>query len=122
MCALAPIRLLIADDHPPFAAWLAQLLAEEASVQVVGIAHDGAQAVELAAALGPDVVLLDVDMPRLDGFQAAERIRGRSPATGIVIVTGTEGWSDHARGVGGFVLKDDVGDKLVAAIHAEIAA
>jgi two-component system NarL family response regulator len=119
-----PIRLLIADDHVSFAASLKELLATETSVEVVGIVHDGAEAVELAASLRPDVVLLDLDMPRLDGFQAAERIRKQKPDTKIVIVTGTAGGSDRARdlGISGYVLKNDVREELVPAIQGQSAA
>ncbi len=114
-----PLRLLIADDQPLFASSLEELLAPEDSVEVVGVAHDGAEAVELAASLDPDVVLLDVEMPRLDGFQAAERIKERSPATRIVIVTGTAGSEARADEVESVVLKADVGSQLLPAIHSK---
>lgn len=113
------LRLLIADDHAPFASSLEEFLATDDSLEVVGVAHDGAEAVELAAALEPDVVLLDVDMPRLDGVQAAEQIREHRPGTGIVIVTGAEGGGARARGIANVVLKSDVGEELLPAIHAE---
>lgn len=121
MSLCAPLRLLIADDHAPFASSLKALLEHEESVEVVGIARDGVEAVKLAASLEPNVVLLDVDMPRMDGFEAAERIKERNPATRIVIVTGTAESSERAREVGGsgFVLKADVGDELLEAIHAK---
>jgi DNA-binding NarL/FixJ family response regulator len=110
------LRLLIADDHALFACSLEALLEPEDSVEVVGVAQDGLEAVELAAALEPDVVLLDVEMPRLNGYQAAERIRKRNPGTGIVMVTGAE---ESARRSGKVVLKDDVGEALLPAIRAE---
>jgi DNA-binding NarL/FixJ family response regulator len=95
-------------------------------VEVVGIARDGVQAVELAALLEPDVVLLDIDMPRLDGFQAAERIREQSPDIRIVIITGEarSGNGTRARelGTSGYVLKAAVDEELLPAIHAEAAA
>jgi len=121
-----PTRLLIADDHAPFAALVEALLAEETSIQVVGVARDGAEAVDLAATLEPDVVLLDIDMPRLDGFQAAERIRERNPTIRVVIVTGQPAPEngDRARDLGasGYVLKTDVPSELVRAIHSPAAA
>jgi DNA-binding NarL/FixJ family response regulator len=122
MKTIPPLRLLIADDYAPFTCTLEQLLAREKSVEVVGVAHDGAEAVELAASLDPDVVLLDLDMPRLNGFQAAERIKERSPATRIVIVTGTAGTDARSGDVEGFVLKSAVEQELLPAIHAEAPA
>jgi DNA-binding NarL/FixJ family response regulator len=115
----SPLRLLIADDHALFASSLEELLAPEDSVDVVGVAHDGMEAVELAASLEPDVVLLDVDMPRLDGFQAAERIKERNPGTRIVIVTGTAATRTRPQGVESVVLKADVGSQLLPAIHSK---
>ena len=113
-----PLRVLIADDHEPFVCSLEQLLAHDASVQVVGVAHDGVEAVRLAASLDPDLVLLDVDMPRLDGLQAAEQIKERRPATRIVIVTGTAGSGAQAGSVERLVLKSHVGEELLPAIRA----
>jgi DNA-binding NarL/FixJ family response regulator len=112
------LRLLIADDHAPFASTLEALLTQDDSVEVVGVAHDGAEAVELAASLEPDVVLLDVEMPRLNGFQAAERIKERNPATRILLITGTTGYETRTGGFEKVVPKTDVGDKLLPAIHA----
>jgi DNA-binding NarL/FixJ family response regulator len=119
---LPSLRLLIADDHAAFACSLEALLAHDDSVHVIGVAHDGAEAVELAASLEPDVVLLDVNMPRLDRFQAAERIKERNPATRIVIVTATAGDETAAQGVERVVLKADIGEELLGAIHAETPA
>ena len=115
---MSALRLLIADDHAPFATALEELLAAEKCVEVVGVAHDGAEAVELATSLEPDIVLLDVDMPRLNGFEAAKRIKERNPATRILMVTGT---TENESRTGGFervVLKTEIGEKLLPAIRA----
>ena len=70
-----PLRVLIADDHRLFAEALEAILAADERIEVVGQAGDGGQAVELANRLGPDVVLMDVSMPVLDGFEATREIR-----------------------------------------------
>ncbi len=73
-----PLRVLIADDHRLFAEALEAILAADDRIEVVGQAGDGGQAVELARKLDPDVVLMDVSMPVLDGFQATREIRAWS--------------------------------------------
>ena len=70
-----PLRILIADDHRLFAEALEAILGSDERIEVVGQASDGEQAVELARKLGPDVVLMDVSMPVLDGFEATREIR-----------------------------------------------
>jgi DNA-binding NarL/FixJ family response regulator len=120
------IRVLIADDHAPFAASVKELLATDDSIEVIGVARDGAQAVELAELLEPDVVLMDLDMPRMDGYTAAERIRARNPTVRIVIVTGgtmrSAGTATGNLGSAGFVLKTNVGSELLEAIRTQAAA
>jgi CheY-like chemotaxis protein len=82
-----PLRLILADDDEGARALLRSLF-EDGGARVVGEAADGIEAVELTLAHTPDVVLLDVHMPRLDGLQAAERIREAAPQTGILLHTG----------------------------------
>jgi DNA-binding NarL/FixJ family response regulator len=82
-----PIRVLLVDDHGILRAGLRALLGNEPDIEVVGEAADGEEAVERAAALDPDVIVLDIAMPRLDGLEAARRIRARELRARILILT-----------------------------------
>lgn len=104
------IAVLIADDHPVVRQGLRTFLELQDDLEVVGEASDGAEAVELAARLLPDVVLMDLVMPGLDGIDATRRIRDGSPATRVVVLTS---FSDDDRiipavraGAAGYLLKD----------------
>jgi DNA-binding NarL/FixJ family response regulator len=120
-----PIRVLIADDHRLFAEALETILAGEARILVVGRAGDGREAVELARELRPDIVLMDVGMPLLDGLAAARAIRADRADARILMLTGSNAREDvdQAReaGAAGYVTKDRVAAELIAAI-LEIAA
>jgi CheY-like chemotaxis protein len=83
-----PIRLLYADDDERYRLLLGTVLRTYPQFEVVGVAEDGEEAVELALAEQPDVVLLDIEMPRLGGLEAAERIAAELPSTQIVLHTG----------------------------------
>ena len=83
----APVRVLIADDHPMIRWGLAQLVSAEPDLELVGTAEDGVRAVELAEREHPDVVLLDLSMPELDGVGAAEQLRQRSPSTRVLVLS-----------------------------------
>jgi DNA-binding NarL/FixJ family response regulator len=85
------VRVLIADDHRLFAELLMAVLSEDGRVDVVGIADDGAEVVDLALELRPDVILMDVNMPMMNGLEATRRIRGAGLTIPIVLLTGTEG-------------------------------
>jgi DNA-binding NarL/FixJ family response regulator len=104
------VRILIADDHRLFAESLMAVLSEDERVDVVGIAEDGQEAVELTAELQPDVVLMDLKMPVIDGFEATRRIREGGLDTQILILTGTDqeiGSEDAAAaGASGYLRKE----------------
>ena len=115
-----PLRVLIADDHRLFAEALQAILATDERIEVVGQAGDGSEAVELARALDPDVVLMDVSMPVLDGFEATREIRAESRDTRVLMLTGSNSRADVDRsreaGASGYVTKDRIASELVATI------
>jgi len=115
-----PLRVLIADDHRLFAEALEAILAGDERIDVVGQAGDGREAVELARTLDPDVVLMDVSMPVLDGFEATREIRAASDDTHVLMLTGSNSRADVDRsrevGASGYVTKDRIASELVAAI------
>jgi DNA-binding NarL/FixJ family response regulator len=121
----SPIRVLIADDHRLFAEALEAVLSMDERIEVVGRAADGGEAVELARTLRPDVVALDISMPVLDGFEAAEQIVGFDEPPAVLMLTGSNAPEDveRARGVGarGYVTKDTIAASLVDAILAAAA-
>ena len=115
-----PLRVLIADDHRLFAEALEAILAADDRIEVVGQAGDGGQAVELARKLDPDVVLMDVSMPVLDGFQATRKIRAETEGVRVLMLTGSNSRADVDRsreaGASGYVTKDRIASELVSAI------
>ncbi|OGO05701.1 MAG: DNA-binding response regulator [Chloroflexi bacterium RBG_13_54_9] len=118
----AKIRVLIADDHPAFREGLARLLAEEGDIQVVGQANDGPEAVKLAKELLPDVAIIDVAMPNLNGIETTKQIKAVCPATAILVVSayGHDSYVLGAvqAGAAGYLLKNVRVKDLVAAIRA----
>jgi two-component system, NarL family, nitrate/nitrite response regulator NarL len=114
------LNVLIADDHDLFAESVQAFLGMESRINVVGRATNGVEAMELAAATKPDVVLMDISMPVMDGFTAAERIREDLPNTCILFLTGSNSPADVARarasGGSGYVTKDRIASELVQAI------
>jgi two-component system response regulator DesR len=84
------VRVLIADDQRLFAELLMAVLSEDERVDVVGVADDGAEAVRLAMELQPDVILMDLNMPVMNGLEATRQIRGAGLATQVVLLTATE--------------------------------
>ena len=115
-----PLRVLIADDHRLFAEALEAILVGDERIEVVGQASDGSQAVELAQKLDPDVVLMDVSMPVLDGFEATREIRSGSEGVRVLMLTGSNSRDDVDRsreaGASGYVTKDRIASELVTAI------
>jgi DNA-binding NarL/FixJ family response regulator len=115
------IRVAIADDHAVVRQGLRTFLELQEDMEVVGEAVDGADAVDLVERTAPDVVLLDLVMPRVDGIEATRRIRERSPATRILVLTSFA--DDHTvlpavrAGAAGYLLKDVQPPELAAAIR-----
>ena len=116
------VRILLADDHDIVRHGLRQLLEHEPGWEVCGEARDGRSAVEMAEALVPDVAVLDVAMPELNGLEATRRIRAACPATEVLVFTMHE--SDEliaevfAAGARGYLVKSDAPRHVVAAIEA----
>jgi DNA-binding NarL/FixJ family response regulator len=114
------VRVLIADDEPLFVETIEALLAGDDRVEVVGTARDGEEAIKLARSLEPDVTLMDISMPTLDGIEAARKIREHLPAARILVLTGSSISADVDRsrlaGVAAFLTKDRLGTQLVDAI------
>jgi DNA-binding NarL/FixJ family response regulator len=115
-----PIRVLIADDHRLFAEALEAILSGDERIKVVGHAGDGEEAVKLAHDLNPDVVLMDINMPVMDGIEAARSIRGNSNGASILMLTGSNSRADVDRarqaGAAGYVTKDRIAAELLDAI------
>jgi len=117
---LMPIRILIADDHRLFAEALEAILAVDGRVEVVGRARDGREAVQLTEELTPDVVLMDISMPVMDGIEAVREIRAREDSPAVLMLTGSNSRADVDRarqaGAAGYVTKDRIAAELIDAI------
>ncbi len=115
------IRLIIADDHPVYRDGLARLLTEIGGFDVVGLAADGQEAIDLAAALAPDIVVMDVRMPNVDGIEATRRITAASPTTGVVVLSMFEEdelvFAAVRAGARGYLLKDADDDQIAAVLR-----
>jgi DNA-binding NarL/FixJ family response regulator len=114
------VRVLIADDQRLFAEALEAILSTDGRIKVVARAADGGGAVELAREHHPDVILMDIAMPVLDGFAATERIREEVPEARVIILSGSDATQDISRaravGASGYVTKDQIAGDLVQAI------
>jgi len=124
MAAAAPVpstvRVLIADDHRLFAEALEAILATDKRIEVAGHARDGREAVALYEAVKPDIVLMDIAMPVMDGLEAARKIRELEPTACILMLTGSNAREDVDRarraGAAGYVTKDRIAAELIDAI------
>jgi DNA-binding NarL/FixJ family response regulator len=116
------IRVLVAEDYPPFRRYLASALQGRQDLQIICEVADGLEAVEKAEELQPELVLLDIGLPTLNGIEAARRIRCVSPYSRILFVS-QESSADIVQaaletGAGGYVVKADAGRELMAALDA----
>ncbi|MCG3208907.1 MAG: Transcriptional regulatory protein LiaR [Anaerolineae bacterium] len=116
------IKVVLADDHPVVRRGLAAIVNVEDDIAVVGEAENGAEALELVHTLQPDVVLMDLQMPVLDGVAATQRIRAEAPQTKVIILTTFKDddyiYAGIAAGARGYLLKDAPPTRLVEAIRA----
>jgi DNA-binding NarL/FixJ family response regulator len=119
------IRVLIADDHRLFAQALQAILEDDERIAIAGQARDGKEAVDLARSLEPDVILMDIAMPGMDGFQATRMITDEQPDTSVLILTGSNSRTDVDRarkaGAAGYVTKDRIAAELIDAIVEVVA-
>jgi NarL family two-component system response regulator LiaR len=117
----APIRVLIADDHAILRKGIRALLSTEPDIEVVGETGDGLETVAQAQALRPDVILMDLVMPEMDGIEATRRIMAEQPGVHILVLTSFAAddkvFPAIKAGALGYILKDSGPDELVQAIH-----
>jgi len=120
----APVRtarLLIADDHALVREGLRTMLSGEDGIEVIGEAHNGQQALEACRELTPDLVLMDVRMPVMDGLEATRKIKAEMPKTSVMMVTMHENpdylFEAVRAGAAGYVLKDASGERLLGAVR-----
>ena len=115
-----PVRVLLADDHELYAETLELLLALDDRVEVVGRAASGAQAIALAVGLQPDVVLMDVHMPCVDGIRATRAVRALLPGTRVVMLSSSAAVEDVERardaGASGYLTKDAAGPAIAGEV------
>ena len=116
------IRILLAEDHVVVRQGTRELLEREPDFQIIGEAGDSEEAVRLASELGPDVVIMDVSMPKLSGIEATRRIKSLLPSVAVLVLTGYD-YDEYIfslldAGAAGYLLKSVSGDDLVGAIRA----
>ena len=119
------IRILLAEDHVVVREGTRQLLEHEEDFEIVGEAGDGEEAVRLASQLKPDVIIMDVAMPKLNGVEATKQIKELLPSTIVLVLTGYDYdeyiFSLLEAGAAGYLMKDVSGDQLISAIRAVYA-
>ena len=117
-----PIRVLIVDDHAPFRAGLRALLASVPDMEVAGEAENGADAIRAAASLQPDVILMDIQMPGMNGIEATRLIYQSSPHIGVIVLTMFEDddsvFAAMRAGARGYLLKGADQTEILRALHS----
>jgi len=118
----AQVRILVVDDHEPFRRFVSSTLSEQTNLKVVGEGQDGLEAVHQAEALQPDLILLDIGLPGLNGIEAARRIGKLAPNARIIFLT-QESSADVVReafslGAWGYVIKIQAGQELLIAVES----
>lgn len=120
------IRVVVVDDHPAVRLGLADFLDAQDGLEIVGQAENGVQAVELSKTAAPDVVVMDIRMPQLDGIEATRLIKQDRPETGVLLLTAYEedelAAAGRAAGADGFFLKGIFGNELVDRVREVHAA
>jgi DNA-binding NarL/FixJ family response regulator len=118
----SPIRVLVVEDFEPFRRVLRSALQERWDLQLVGEVSDGLEAVQTARVMQPDLILMDIGLPTMNGIEAAKRIKSEFPALKILFVSENRHpevvQQALSEDVGGYVLKSDVARELVAAMQA----
>lgn len=121
-CHAASIRILVVDDHPIVRAGLVDTIASQADMTVVGELDDGKDALRTFETLRPDITIMDIAMPEMNGVQALEAIRGRHPQSRVIMLTTLTGDHQMRRamelGAAGFLMKSSVRKDLLDAIRA----
>ena len=116
------IRVVIADDHPAYRKGLSSMLEDEPDLALVGEAESGREAISLAEQCSPDVVVMDLRMPDVDGIEATRQLRERVPGTAVIVLTMFEDdqsvFAAMRAGARGYLLKGAEQDEIVRAIRA----
>ena len=115
------IKVMVADDHPAFREGLCRLLKDETDLEVVALPEDGEEAVESARKLQPDVAIIDISMPKLNGIEAAKQIRVAAPTTAILMVSAYS-YPSYVlaalrAGAAGYLLKNAPLNELISAVR-----
>jgi|SRR5215210_1459082 len=116
-----PARLLLADDHDLIRSGLRHMLSREQDLEVVGEATNGLEAVELCRRLKPDLVLMDVRMPEMDGLKASRQVKAEQPEVSVLVVSAYENpeymFEALKAGAAGYVLKGSPNSQIIGSIH-----
>lgn len=118
-------RIMLADDHPLLRQALRDVLEKQSDFEVIAEASDGEEAVELATELVPDVVIMDISMPKLNGLEATKQIKANRPAIAILVLT-VHSDNEHIlsilqAGAGGYLTKSVYGDEVIHAVRALVS-